>query len=99
MKDINKLSLFESVSSTNVRKAEASYLSTQQRGNLEEFTLQLHAVWHSNREFWAFPRYSRQWKPTAYRDALLKTVKSTKNLNDTETEFTPKKKRIWWSAS
>lgn len=89
--DIQKLSLLKR-EFTNVRKAEAGYLSDPTESNLEEFTASFDRF--DNRiENFGF-QDTHGVKAHAYRDAILQYGKEYKSLNEIENSFTTQKNQF-----
>uniref|UniRef100_A6W3E7 Methyl-accepting chemotaxis sensory transducer n=1 Tax=Marinomonas sp. (strain MWYL1) TaxID=400668 RepID=A6W3E7_MARMS len=89
--DIQKLSLLKR-EFTNVRKAEAGYLSDPTESNLEEFTASFDRF--DNRiENFGF-QDTHGVKAHAYRDAILQYGKEYKSLNEIENTFTTQKNQF-----
>jgi len=89
--DIKKLSLLKR-EFTNVRKAEASYLSDPTESNLDAFTSSF-MRFDTRIENFGF-QDTHGVKANAYRDALIQYGKEYETLNDTETAFTAKKSQF-----
>ncbi len=89
--DIKKLSLLKR-EFTNVRQAEASYLSGPSEENLASFTTSFSRL-DSRIENFGFQE-THGVKLNAYRDALLQYGKEYELLNDTEVSFTNQKNQF-----
>jgi methyl-accepting chemotaxis protein len=89
--DIKKLSLLKR-EFTNVRQAEASYLSGPSEENLASFTASFSRL-DSRIENFGFQE-THGVKLNAYRDALLQYGKEYELLNDTEVSFTNQKNQF-----
>jgi methyl-accepting chemotaxis protein len=89
--DIQSLSLLKR-EFTNVRKAEASYLSDPTDSNLEEFTTSF-ARFDNRIENFGFQE-THGIKANAYRDAILKYGKEYQSLDEIEATFSSKKNQF-----
>lgn len=89
--DIQKLSLLKR-EFTNVRKAEAGYLSDPTESNLEEFTTSFDRFDNRIQNFGFQDTHGV--KANAYRDAIFQYGKEYASLSDTENTFTTQKNRF-----
>ncbi|WP_249411642.1 methyl-accepting chemotaxis protein [Marinomonas sp. A3A] len=89
--DIQKLSLLKR-EFTNVRKAEAGYLSDPTESNLEEFTTSFDRFDNRIQNFGFQDTHGV--KANVYRDAIFQYGKEYASLSDTENTFTTQKNRF-----
>lgn len=89
--DVSKLSLLKR-EFTNVRKAEAGYLSDPTASNLEEFTTSF-ARFDNRIENFGF-QGTHGVKAKAYREALMQYGKEYASLNEIENTFTTQKNQF-----